>query len=302
MAPGETWQHPRPGQVFTRKLLVIPIIHSQTDLGALGEATAREAQKHLGQRGWQHKVRAVELFWRQIEQVLKGLKLPDAKLRLYQDGLPVCGREAALVAELARAGSRNHQILEDLVARGATLMGTESWELLQEEYRLARDSLAAAGPGRPGARVRMGAAAADLLAARDRFIAARIPAPPGRCMGYALKILGRFGAGGGSLRRLRFETLVPCAFCAGSGTDPKYGKPGSCPVCKGAGELETVPPVVTCRPCGGSGRGPGDLICLSCRGRGVAPVAPEAGICPRCRGTGADGIFYCNSCKGQGIV
>jgi DnaJ-class molecular chaperone len=122
-------------------------------------------------------------------------------------------------------------------------------------------------------------------------------------MGYALKILGRCGAGGGSLRRLRFETLVPCAFCAGSGEDPKYGgKPASCSVCRGTGQLETVPPVVTCLPCGGSGRGPGDLICLSCRGRGVAPVAPEARICPRCRGTGMDGIFYCNSCKGQGIV
>jgi hypothetical protein len=174
MAPEQARQPAGAGKVSSRKLLVIPIIHSQADLGALGAATAREAQKQLGQRGWQHKVRAVDQVWRQIEQVLKGLKLPFRRLRLYQDGLPVCGREAAIVAELARAGSRNHQILQDLMTRGATLMGTESWELLQEEYRLARDSLAAAGAAGPGVRGRPGAAGAALLAARDRFIAARI--------------------------------------------------------------------------------------------------------------------------------
>jgi hypothetical protein len=174
MKPAQARQHPKAGEVFARKLLVIPIIHSQADLGALGAATAREAQRKLGQRGWQHKVRAVDQVWQQIEQVLKGLKLPFRRLRLYQDGLPVCGREAAVVVELARAGSRNHQILQDLMSRGATLMGTESWELLQEEYRLARDSLAAAGAAGSQARGRPGAAAAALLAARDRFIAARI--------------------------------------------------------------------------------------------------------------------------------
>jgi len=35
---------------------------------------------------------------------------------------------------------------------------------------------------------------------------------------------------------------------------------------------------------------------------GVVSVRPGAGPCPRCRGTGKTGVFYCNHCKGQGII
>jgi hypothetical protein len=172
----------------TRRLIYIPIVHTQADLGALRETAARRSQLQLGQRGWQRKVRAIEQIWTEVEQVLGGLKLSYDKVRLYQDGLPVCGREAAVVAELAHSGSRNHQILRDLMAKGATLMGTESWELLQEEYRLARESLAAARPcrscrpSRPSRPSRQPAGAPappssggdELLDRRDRFIARRI--------------------------------------------------------------------------------------------------------------------------------
>ena len=120
-------------------------------------------------------------------------------------------------------------------------------------------------------------------------------------MGYALKVLSRFGPGAGGSTLMRFVDLVPCAYCRGTGEDPIYGASG-CPVCGGAGEIKTAPPIVTCRRCAGSGRAAGDLVCLTCRGQGVVPVHPEARICPRCRGTGADGIFYCHACKGQGIV
>jgi DNA-binding response OmpR family regulator len=40
--------------------------------------------------------------------------------------LPVCGRDLEIVAELAKAGSRNHPLLLRLKGRGALLMGTES--------------------------------------------------------------------------------------------------------------------------------------------------------------------------------
>jgi DnaJ-class molecular chaperone len=63
-----------------------------------------------------------------------------------------------------------------------------------------------------------------------------------------------------------------------------------------------MPPVVACRQCGGSGRVGGDLICLTCKGVGVVSVPLEADTCSRCGGTGAEGVFYCNACKGQGIV
>jgi len=122
-------------------------------------------------------------------------------------------------------------------------------------------------------------------------------------MEYALKVLNRYGpAAGKSSRRKCFVDEVSCAYCGGGGADPKYSSASGCPVCRGAGDVRVTPPVVSCRQCAGSGRVGGDLICLTCRGVGVVPVPVEADTCSRCGGTGEEGVFYCNACKGQGIV
>ena len=122
-------------------------------------------------------------------------------------------------------------------------------------------------------------------------------------MEYAQEIL----AWSGKLQRMRFPEKrfvdsVPCAYCRGSGVNPKYGKASKCPVCSGSGKIKVTPPVVTCLKCSGSGRESGDLTCLACRGTGVVSVRNDADTCPRCGGTGKEGIFYCSPCKGQGIV
>lgn len=122
-------------------------------------------------------------------------------------------------------------------------------------------------------------------------------------MEYALQVLSRYGpASGKPNRSKRFVEEVTCAYCGGRGADPKYSSASGCPVCRGAGRVQVTPPVVACGRCRGSGRVGGDLICLTCRGAGMAPVRFEADTCPRCGGTGEEGIFYCHSCKGQGIV
>jgi len=55
-------------------------------------------------------------------------------------------------------------------------MGTEAWELLKEEYRLAQESLASQGGAATPApsAVRSPAAGESILEQRDRFIARRI--------------------------------------------------------------------------------------------------------------------------------
>ena len=122
-------------------------------------------------------------------------------------------------------------------------------------------------------------------------------------MEYALKVLTRCGSAlGKPTRRKRFVDEVTCAYCGGGGADPKYSSASGCPVCRGAGRVRVTPPVVTCQRCSGSGRVAGDLICLTCRGVGAMRVRFEADTCPQCKGTGEEGIFYCNACKGQGIV
>jgi DnaJ-class molecular chaperone len=122
-------------------------------------------------------------------------------------------------------------------------------------------------------------------------------------MEYGLSVLGKFSkVEGRRVRTKRFVDSVPCAYCRGSGVDPKYGNSSRCSVCGATGKVTVTPPVVSCLKCSGSGREGGDLSCLACRGIGMVPVRKEAGPCLKCGGTGEDGVFYCTPCKGQGIV
>lgn len=159
---------------LSRRLIHIPIVHGQAELGSLS-ADVRDlyiAQK--GHDAWDESRRAIADFWQDLERKIRALDPDCGTLRLYQDGLPLCGREAEIVGDLAETGGVNYRILLFLMARGATLEGTESPELLLKEYRLLK-----AGAVRRGDRIRRtpsadAAVAAALLRERDRFIARRI--------------------------------------------------------------------------------------------------------------------------------
>ena len=157
-----------------RLLMFIPILHTLADLGSLGEAVRKTFLNKYGALMARRKEAALEKLWEEIGGIILGLGLDFSRVRLYQDGLPVCGREEEIVRDLAGRGSHNYRLLLELMARGAALMGTESPELLLQEYGLAREAVAAA-PRRPGPQ-RRPAAGATLLEARDRFIASRINA------------------------------------------------------------------------------------------------------------------------------
>lgn len=157
-----------------RILIHVPIVHTQADMGALGKHIRRHLVESLGERWWQGRLNTVDRFWDEIEASIAALDLPYQGLRIYQDGLPVCGRELDIVKELAAAGSRNHRLLLDLHRRGAAIMGTESGELLVEEYNRIRALLES--PGSPSQGQDVKASGARLIEKRDRFIAARVDA------------------------------------------------------------------------------------------------------------------------------
>jgi hypothetical protein len=155
-----------------RRLVYIPIIHTTADMGSLGASIRGKKLSTLGRQGLTHQAAVVDKMWEKIESVAASLPLAQGTVRVYQDGLPVCGRERQIVADLAAAGNRNHRLLLELEARGATLMGTESPELLVEEYQLAT---AAFAPGIALKRdSRQQKLRDSLLEKRDRFIADRI--------------------------------------------------------------------------------------------------------------------------------
>lgn len=158
-----------------RRLIWVPIIHTQADLGSLSEAIRRLHHRAFGKGTWDRRLRTVAEMWRQIKNDLAALNLDYHQVRLYQDGLPCCGHELDIVRDLAKADSPNHQLLLDLMEKGAKLMGTESPDLLLEEYELARQVLtsAEAGKKRQSAR-RQQELSQLLLERRDRFIADQI--------------------------------------------------------------------------------------------------------------------------------
>jgi hypothetical protein len=149
-----------------RLLLHYPIVHSPEDLGSLGigAASARTEEQAA------NLVALVDAVWSAIEQNLGGLGLDFFNVKIFQDGLPVCGNEMLIVNELAGSGSRNHKLIKSLVETGAQVMGTESAALLLEEYQLMKQvheadfdkSLTPDSAGR------------SLLERRDQFIAERI--------------------------------------------------------------------------------------------------------------------------------
>jgi len=158
-----------------RALIYVPIVHSEADLGTMADEVRRRFQSAFGAGEWERRQASVEAMWDGLRKKLSALPIAWASARLYQDGLPVCGREAEIVRDLAEKGSRNHQLLLELMGRGAQLMGTESPELMVKEYRRLQKLVQAAQERTSGAPAsalqREGEA---ILRERDAFIARRL--------------------------------------------------------------------------------------------------------------------------------
>lgn len=158
-----------------RTLIYIPIVHTRVDMGRLEHLVRQETVRRIGERQWRQNVELADGMWQEIENAVEGWSLPYERTRVYQDGLPVCGKETEIVEKLADAGSRNHRMLMRLKDKGATLMGTESPDLLIEEYKSMKQFLAVKDSDTTAEeRVRQEAISSSLLEKRDRFIADRI--------------------------------------------------------------------------------------------------------------------------------
>jgi hypothetical protein len=156
----------------SRRLIYFPIIHNEADMGGLGESIRRASVRKLGRAGYKRKVNLTDGLWTEIEKSIDKLSLPLDRVQIYQDGLPVSGKERELVAELAKTGSRNYALILRLINGGASIMGTESAELLLEEYEVAKRDLGSEKP--PGMKRSNKSLRDSLLTRRDQFIANRI--------------------------------------------------------------------------------------------------------------------------------
>lgn len=120
-----------------RRLIYIPIIHSNTDLGSLAADIETKTKGVLKATDFRKHKAVVESYWKEIAQYWQDKKISGFKI--FQDGMPTNGTVGQkMVADLSRKGSINYKIVKQLIEKGAILTKTEDSELLKEEYFLTK--------------------------------------------------------------------------------------------------------------------------------------------------------------------
>jgi len=163
---------------MTRKLIVARIVHSPSDMGSAQDGLTRSGMDALGRQRWQENQRKIEQFWLDLEKEVEEMGLDAARLHIYQDGLP-CGGPLGerIIRETAARGSKNYQIVQRLMERGARIEATESPELLRQEYGYIKALLEAKSDEEKRSAEEMYGQVKDrLLLERDLFIARAIDA------------------------------------------------------------------------------------------------------------------------------
>jgi len=151
-----------------RQLLYIPIIHSEADLGSVGTAVTLQSTTLSGERHWAVHKKTICKFWESVATYLRSFD--SCKLVLYQDGLAADGEIGRRIAEeAAKRGSKNYQLLLELLNRGAQLRKTEDLALLLLEHQLLLEMVHSHVQQYESQRDR-------LMEERDKFIAETIEA------------------------------------------------------------------------------------------------------------------------------
>ena len=152
-----------------RRLTLVPIVHSEADLGRLADSVWQEKVRVYGERAAQESRDKVTRYWESLTELLEERFPSFEGIKVFQDGLPVAqGVERKITEDLAAQGSANHRLILRMLDGGAELGGTESPELLIEEYRRAQAALETGAPSIDDD------ASRNLLDRRDQFIAKRV--------------------------------------------------------------------------------------------------------------------------------
>lgn len=161
-----------------KKLLIVPIAHSETEMGSLSKDVSKIIETAMGKARRDKHRKDIDTFWRNLkellERILEGVDM--GKVKVYQDGVPIGGELGAkLVEDCAKDGSPNFRIVSSLIRTGATLEKTEDAKLLKEEYEILKAIISAkTAVERERLAERHKKRLYELTAERDRYIADRI--------------------------------------------------------------------------------------------------------------------------------
>jgi hypothetical protein len=126
---------------MARKLMLIPIVHSEKEMGSLKSDISEMIDRKFGKEKRDQHRRDVALFWENLRTLINTIltQLDGTAIRIYQDGIPIGGEFGAkLVAMGAQDGVPNHQIVLSIIRHGGVLEKTESPVLLKEEYEIIK--------------------------------------------------------------------------------------------------------------------------------------------------------------------
>jgi hypothetical protein len=118
-----------------KTLIYVPIIHSSADMGSLGEELKRKTVSELGKNKWQKHTDTVNGYWDTIGYYFENLDIAVKGIKIYQDGMFVDGDMAMkIIDEGSKSGSKNSEIVLNLIGRGAILIKTEDFKMVKDEY------------------------------------------------------------------------------------------------------------------------------------------------------------------------
>jgi len=154
-----------------RRLIYIPIIHTDSDMGSLASSLELSTAAVCGEERWERHKATAPKFWQIVSDYLETL---DAKsLKVYQDGFVSDGHlDKRIIEEGVGRGSKNYEIILNLLSRGAEIVPTEDMTLLEEEYGYISRIIKAETPSQRALTYKEYESRKDqLMVERDGFIA-----------------------------------------------------------------------------------------------------------------------------------
>ena len=116
-----------------KQLIYVPIIHMSADLGSIAKQVDKRGVADLGEEFWKKHRETVSVFWDVIAKYFADSS-DVGGYKIYQDGMVGDGEVGQMIVEGGiKAGSKNYEVINDLLARGAVLVQTEDFSLVKKE-------------------------------------------------------------------------------------------------------------------------------------------------------------------------
>ncbi|NQT29818.1 MAG: hypothetical protein HQ596_04530 [Candidatus Saganbacteria bacterium] len=157
-----------------RKLIYVPIIHMSADLGSIAAEADKKGIAICGEERWNAHKQTIASYWDELAAYF-GVVDPKG-FKIYQDGLVADGEVGMkIVADGVKRGSKNYEIIDSLIKKGATLIKTEDIEIVMKEYKAVKELAGAKSfVGKSVAYLKYVRGKDKILQERDSYIARRI--------------------------------------------------------------------------------------------------------------------------------